>query len=189
MEGGPLSYQDLAPSLRAYQWEGVHFLLGCESALLADEMGLGKTVQVSVALSLLYKKNIAAGRALIVVSASLSLNWEREIMRWAPRLSVRRVEGPEADRLYQYRLPYKVLIASYEQLRSDARKSVRSFASASWFSMRASESRTPIPVQPSPVALSVATDPGPLRASPSRTRSMISLASFVLSVPAFFNRV
>ena len=110
-----------SPSLRDYQWEGVHFLLGHESALLADEMGLGKTVQVSVALSLLYQ-NSDAGRALIVVPASLSLNWEREIRRWAPRLSVRRVNGPAYDRLYQYRLPYKILIASYEQLRSDARK-------------------------------------------------------------------
>jgi SNF2 family DNA or RNA helicase len=108
-------------SLRNYQWKGVHFLLGCESALLADEMGLGKTVQVSVALSLLYTTS-DAGRALIVVPSSLRLNWEREIRRWAPRLSVRRVEGPAPERLYQYRLPYKVLIASYEQLRSDARK-------------------------------------------------------------------
>jgi len=110
-----------ATPLRDYQWEGVNFLLGRESALLADEMGLGKTVQVSVALSLLYK-NYDAARALIVVPASLGLNWEREIRRWALRLSVRRVEGPATDRLYQYRLPYKVLITSYEQLRVDARK-------------------------------------------------------------------
>lgn len=33
MEGGPLSYQEVAPSLRDYQWEGVRFLLGSESAL------------------------------------------------------------------------------------------------------------------------------------------------------------
>jgi SNF2 family DNA or RNA helicase len=66
--------------LRDYQWEGVHFLLGRESALLADEMGLGKTVQVSVALSLLYKKSDAR-RALIVVPSSLRLNWEREMRR------------------------------------------------------------------------------------------------------------
>lgn len=107
--------------LRNYQWEGVHFLMSSKSALLTDEMGLGKTVQVSVALSLLYK-NPDTGRTLIVVPASLGLNWEREIRRWAPRLSVRRVEGSAIDRLYQYRLPYKVLITSYEQLRTDARK-------------------------------------------------------------------
>ena len=110
-----------ATLLRDYQWEDVDFLLGRKSGLLADEMGLGKTVQVSVALSLLYK-NYDAARALIVVPASLGLNWEREIRRWAPRLSVRRVEGPATDRLYQYRLPYKVQITSYEQLRVDARR-------------------------------------------------------------------
>ncbi len=98
-------------------------MLGSESALLADEMGLGKTVQVSVALSLLYK-NSNAGRALIVVPASLSLNWEREIARWAPKLSVRRVEGPEADRLQHSReptLPYGPVFALVQSIHKNDR--------------------------------------------------------------------
>ncbi len=53
-EDGPNAVE--TSTLRDYQWEGVRFLLSCKSALLADEMGLGKTVQVSVALSLLYKE-------------------------------------------------------------------------------------------------------------------------------------
>jgi len=108
----------LPSPLRPYQWEGVQFLLDQGSGLVADEMGLGKTVQVAVALSLVLPK-CDRSRALVVVPASLRLNWERELNRWAPSLSVRRVQGDAHDRLAHYRLPINVLIASYEQVRAD----------------------------------------------------------------------
>ena len=82
-------------------------------------MGLGKTVQVAVALSLLIPKS-NHGRALIVVPAALRINWEREIQKWAPRLSVRRLQGDTQERFANYRLPIDVLIGSYEQIRQDA---------------------------------------------------------------------
>ncbi len=109
----------LPGSLRPYQWEGVRFLLSHDAALLADEMGLGKTVQLAVSLSTLFKTS-SARRALVVAPASLRLNWEREVRRWAPNLSVRKLEGDANERIYQYRLPIHVLIASYEQVRADA---------------------------------------------------------------------
>ena len=63
------------------------FLLERTSALLADEMGLGKTVQAAVALS----ERVRTGninRALVIVPATLRLNWARELETWAPNLSV-----------------------------------------------------------------------------------------------------
>jgi len=105
--------------LRQYQWQGVQFLIDQGSGLIADEMGLGKTVQVAVALSLLLP-GCKRSRALIVVPASLRLNWERELLKWASNLSVRRLQGDAEDRAAQYRLPINVLIASYEQVRDDA---------------------------------------------------------------------
>jgi len=89
------------------------------ACLLADEMGLGKTVQVAVALSLLIPKS-KYGRTLIVVPAALRINWEKEIDKWAPKLSVRRLRGDTQERFVNYRLPINVLIASYEQIREDA---------------------------------------------------------------------
>ncbi len=106
-------------SLRPYQWKGVNFLLRRKTCLLADEMGLGKTVQVAKALSLLLPKS-AYGRALIVVPAALKINWEKEIDRWAPKLSVRRLQGDSHERFANYHLPMRVLIASYGQIREDA---------------------------------------------------------------------
>jgi len=115
---------DLPFPLRPYQWQGVRFLIERDSALLADEMGLGKTVQVAVALSILVRTQ-AVRRILVVVPASLTLNWERELDRWAPTLSVRRVRGDTQDRLAYYRLPANVLVVSYDQLRLDAQTAAK----------------------------------------------------------------
>lgn len=109
--------QQLDPGpLRPYQLEGVRFLLESSSALLADEMGLGKTVQAVTAIR---SGKAAYRRVLIIAPASLCLNWEREIERWAPDLVVRRVIGTATDRSYTYRLPIQILIASFEQIRMD----------------------------------------------------------------------
>ena len=110
---------NLPNPLRPYQWQGVNFLLNQGSGLVADEMGLGKTVQAAVALSLLLP-SCERGRALVVVPASLRLNWERELSSWAPNLSVRRLQGDAEDRFALYRLPVNALIGSYEQIRDDA---------------------------------------------------------------------
>ena len=109
---------DLPAPLRSYQWEGVSFLARSESALLADEMGLGKTVQAAVALRVVLGSGLC-NRALVVAPASLRTNWEREILKWAPELVVRRVQGSSQDRAATYRLPVQVVITSYEQLRAD----------------------------------------------------------------------
>ena len=100
---------NLPNPLRPYQWQGVNFLLNHGSGLVADEMGLGKTVQAAVALSLLLP-SCERGRTLVVVPASLRLNWERELSSWAPNLSVRRLQGDAEDRFALYRLPVSVLI-------------------------------------------------------------------------------
>jgi len=109
----------LPSPLRSYQWEGVSFLYRRQAALLADEMGLGKTVQTSVALALLLRSS-NLNRALVVAPASLVLNWQRELEKWAPSLVVRRLIGNEEDRTGFYNLPIQVLVASYEQIRMDA---------------------------------------------------------------------
>jgi len=104
--------------LREYQWTGIKFLLDRQSALLADEMGLGKTVQTAVAIDALVK--LRKGRRILVVCpSSLCLNWERELNYWAPDILLRRVRGNAEDRKAHFWLPFKVWVASYEQVRAD----------------------------------------------------------------------
>jgi len=104
--------------LRSYQWEGVSFLVNRDAALLADEMGLGKTIQAIVALRFLLHRSVSK-RVLIVVPTSLAFNWEKEFVKWAPNLVVRRVMGGAEDRRATYRLPIQILIATYDQIMSD----------------------------------------------------------------------
>ena len=105
--------------LRTYQLEGIRFLRQSSSALLADEMGLGKTVQTALALK---NGRQDYGRVLLIAPTSLCLNWQRELEKWAPELAVRRVLGNTNDRAYTYRMPIRVLVASYEQIRRDSRR-------------------------------------------------------------------
>ncbi len=104
--------------LREYQREGVSFLIESNSALLADDMGLGKTVQSAVALEILINSR-QCNKILIVCPASLCYNWEMEINRWTSKVYVRRVRGNSDDRKAHFRLPVKVWIASYEQIRQE----------------------------------------------------------------------
>lgn len=115
---GIVKEMELPSQLRPYQWEGVSFLAYSEAALLADEMGLGKTVQAIIALRVILRGSVSK-RALIITPASLVFNWERELAIWAPNLVVRRVIGTSVDRRMTYKLPIQVLVATYDQIRSD----------------------------------------------------------------------
>ena len=53
-------------------------------ACLADDMGLGKTVQTIAFL--LYKAE--KGASLVVAPASVLMNWQRELQRFAPSLDI-----------------------------------------------------------------------------------------------------
>ena len=63
--------------LYEYQKEGVEFLKRKRRRYLADEMGLGKTVQAAVAA-----KELGVQSALIIVPASLWMQWKSEFPRW-----------------------------------------------------------------------------------------------------------
>lgn len=60
-----------------FQRGGIAFARGKDGVLIADEMGLGKTVQ---AIGIMNDEPIQT--ALIIVPASLKLNWEREVDKW-----------------------------------------------------------------------------------------------------------
>lgn len=111
--------EELNAKLRNYQKTGYRFLSVLSESgfggILADDMGLGKTVQV---ITLMEAKKEST---LIVCPASLVYNWESEINRFAPDLSVLVVVGEQQKReqlLREYE-NYHVTITSYDLLKRD----------------------------------------------------------------------
>ena len=81
-------------ALMNYQREGVRFLWeGTARGLgvcLADDMGLGKTLQVIALLQLWKRSNLFAELpALVIMPPTLLKNWQAELQRWAPELTVK----------------------------------------------------------------------------------------------------
>lgn len=89
--------------LRAYQVEGVQFLLdhfhGGMSCILGDDMGLGKTAQISAFLHTLKQLHGIEGPHLIVAPLSTLTSWTRELARWAPQLRVVKYHGKGQARM------------------------------------------------------------------------------------------
>lgn len=96
-------------ALFRYQEVGIEWLAPRKNAVLADEMGLGKTVQAVVALP-------AEAAAIIVVPASLTSTWARELKQWRDDLTP--VILPSSD---SFRWPTKgeAIILTYGSLPSD----------------------------------------------------------------------
>jgi len=108
--------EGLDASLYPYQTEGVGFLrlvadqgVGC---VLADEMGLGKTLQV-IAL-LLAERNAGRGPSLVIAPATLLENWRRELLQFAPSLSVHIHAGADRPGIVAKLTGIHVTVVSYE---------------------------------------------------------------------------
>ena len=101
-----------------YQLEGIRALMSNERLLLADDMGLGKTIQAVAAMRLMTLAGTIQ-RSLLIVPASLTGQWRRELALWAPELSVMPINGPQRDRTWQWDAPADVVVIGYETFRSD----------------------------------------------------------------------
>lgn len=116
--------ESLVSILRNYQKTGYRWLKTLSKynlgGILADDMGLGKTLQV-IALLLSAKEDKADKPSLVVTPASLALNWENELKRFAPALNVATVIGDNAERkqIIDEACRFDVLITSYDMLKRD----------------------------------------------------------------------
>ena len=104
---------DLTATLRPYQQHGVDWLTFLKAnglgALLADDMGLGKTLQAMCTFK---------GRTLVVAPTSVLPNWQKEIARFRPKLSVAVYHGP--DRKLDAKA--SITLSTYAILRLDIEK-------------------------------------------------------------------
>jgi len=92
----------LKTELRSYQNIGVGWLnlltgLGL-GACLADDMGLGKTIQIIALLLMQKKHNIYNKPSLLILPASLLINWKNELKKFAPSIKALILHSSEISR-------------------------------------------------------------------------------------------
>jgi len=84
---------DFKATLRAYQQKGFDWLNYMKNlgfgACLADDMGLGKTVQIIALLD--HVRVNKSSRTLLIIPASLMGNWQKEIVKFAPKLKYKMI--------------------------------------------------------------------------------------------------
>ncbi len=113
---------DLPPvnaELRPYQKDGYKWLRylhdnalgGC----LADDMGLGKTLQAITLLSDMYPGESLP--SLIIVPKSLVFNWQSEVARFNPNLSIKAYYGPERN--LEDAMGCHLVLSTYGTVRND----------------------------------------------------------------------
>jgi superfamily II DNA or RNA helicase len=114
---------ELRAELRPYQRDGVAWLQHLREhdagGILADDMGLGKTLQ-TIAHILTEKQHGRLDQpAMIVTLTSLVGNWQREIARFAPSLSVAIYHGPERASRLATLAEHDVVISTYPLVARD----------------------------------------------------------------------
>ena len=116
-------------SLRPYQLSGLRWLafLGRYGlgACLADDMGLGKTIQL-IALLQIERQDCPEGErvgpTLLVAPMSVLGNWNRELTRFAPELTVHIHHGldrPQGEKLKEVAEKSDVVITTYALVARD----------------------------------------------------------------------
>lgn len=110
--------------LRPYQTTGFRWLKMMAGygfgAILADEMGLGKTLQIITYLQEAKEKG-ELSQSIVIVPASLVLNWKYEVEKFAPELTTAVISGSADKRkeLIAKGGTKDLLITSYATFRQD----------------------------------------------------------------------
>jgi superfamily II DNA or RNA helicase len=113
---------NVVAELRPYQERGFQWLWFLYSyglnGILADDMGLGKTLQALVAIQQARNKH-GAFPSIIVCPTTLVRNWQNEIKRFTPELTVIDLTGSDRYDQYPQIKDADVVITSYAILRRD----------------------------------------------------------------------
>lgn len=112
-----------AATLRPYQQTGFDWLEALARAglggLLADDMGLGKTVQTLAHIASQKASGALDKPVLIVAPTSVLPNWQSEIARFAPALSVLLLHGPNRRDRHETIVAHDIVLTSYPLLARD----------------------------------------------------------------------
>lgn len=104
---------NIRAELRPYQKDGFQWMSRLASwgagACLADDMGLGKTLQAIT----LMQSRAALGPQLVVMPTNVLMNWQQELNRFAPALTVKNLNQGDRRQIIESAEPGDVIICTY----------------------------------------------------------------------------
>ena len=116
--------QGFTATLRPYQQHGLNWLQHLREhglgGFLADEMGLGKTAQTIAHIAAEYEAGRLDRPVLVVLPTSLVANWQAELARFAPHLTVEVLHGQGREARRAKLDGVSVVITTYAVLARDA---------------------------------------------------------------------
>ena len=114
---------EIQATLRPYQVEGVSWLQFLREyqfgGILADDMGLGKTLQAITHICIEKKAGRLTSPCLVVAPTSVLTNWELELKKFAPHLSVLILHGDSRRRYFGRISESDVIVTTYPLLVRD----------------------------------------------------------------------
>ena len=137
-------------TLRPYQLRGLSWLVFLDrlglGGCLADDMGLGKTIQL-IALLQHERTNPdrRVGPTLLICPMSVMGNWQRELHRFSPELSVHMQHGPDRpleDAFWRITQSTDVILTTYALVSRDIASLESPLSGSAWFSTKPNTSRT-----------------------------------------------
>ncbi len=115
--------EGICGKLRDYQKTGFKWLKTLSyygfGGILADDMGLGKTLQI---ITLIKSDNQTDKKpSLVIVPTSLIYNWQEEVKKFAPDLSVTIISGTQSDRRKRFNdiKTSDIVVTSYGMIKND----------------------------------------------------------------------
>ncbi|MEM0968664.1 MAG: DEAD/DEAH box helicase [Verrucomicrobiota bacterium] len=115
--------EGLRATLRDYQRFGLGWLQFMAThelnGVLADDMGLGKTLQTIAHLAAEKEAGRLEEAALLVAPTSLLRNWQREVERFAPHLSVLVLQGEGRKTQFRAISSADLVVTTYGLIRRD----------------------------------------------------------------------
>lgn len=112
--------------LRPYQQVGMSWLIELRNwgmgACLADDMGLGKTIQFLSYLAYCKEQKGIERPFLLICPTSVLGNWQREIQRFMPALSVLVHHGPQRwtnEKFSEEALTFDLILTTYSLIQRD----------------------------------------------------------------------
>ncbi len=104
---------------RRHQRVTVTWTYLAQKSLVAHVMGLGKTISANGLMALMKERGELTGRAFVIMQAAALRQWQQEIHRMMPRMTVEIAAGTRSNRIERYCSNADIILIGYQTMLKD----------------------------------------------------------------------